>query len=782
MASVVEFDGTPTNGANPLIDSLVWGGRWADGDGGITTLTYSLASGSLYGTPNGPSGKSWAAFEAAAMQKAFTLWSNVANIEFVQAATQAGADLNEWLLQASDIVDDQGDPLLGWHEVPDPQTGLVLPEYGAYNHQAPNWTAAGLAQGSFNFITMVHELGHGLGLAHPHDGGGRSDANLFPGVVNSSDLGTHNLNQGVFTTMTYNDGWQTQFPNHSDQFYGLQGTPMALDVAAIQTIYGANTTFKTGNDTYTLPPSNMPGTFWSCIWDAGGLDTISAGITSTSCTIDLNQAPLTGANAGGFASSINGIVGGYFIANGAVIENAIGGNGDDVLRGNEVANVLDGGAGSDSLFGGDGDDTFVFDAADKWATGGVKGGQGTDTLTILNGTLPTGVALAANEIERAIWTRTDVNNNQTWNSVVNTYNGSWQLDLSHTNFKNGTTSETDYDLQSFDWTSLQTDRNAAGDTTFTRRIFDDGRRIDVAFDRPTQTDLDYSIQEFASSGDRVINTDVYDNGTIINTYFLPGQVANYQVEIRSDGIRVQTTYDTGVPDPWSSIRTTTNSAGLTTRSERFNDDGTRVVNLFDRASATWNIIETQYDNQGRVTFERYDYDDGRRTYTSFDRIGANDTNYTIQEFDTAGGRTQTTTVYDNGDILQAYFLSNGQANYQVSIKPDGSRIQTTYDTGAPDPWSSITTYRNLAGQVTREELFYDDATRTYIDIDRGSATWSRIESDYDNLGRLDIQKTIYDPGNYKITDVDQANAFPTWTYHVMEYSAANVLLNEYYIA
>ena len=48
----------------------------------------------------------------------------------------------------------------------------------------------------------------------------------------------------------------------------------------------------------------------------------------------------------------------------SLIENALGGSGNDVFVGNQVNNTFNGGLGADSYTGGDGADVFVFDGND----------------------------------------------------------------------------------------------------------------------------------------------------------------------------------------------------------------------------------------------------------------------------------------------------------------------------------------------------------------------------------------------------------------------------------
>jgi serralysin len=354
-----------TGYGNTYIDSLVWGCGWTGGP-----ITYAFGSGSVPAADSSIgafTGAAWTPAQEAAFQTALDQYASVCNLTFAAAATPADANIVWWLAPQSVM----GAGTLGMHEVPD---ATVAPIYGYFNYQDSTWS--NLQPGSIGFVTIIHELGHAMGLAHPHDGGDHADATIFPGVTGPWSIGTAGLNQGIWTTMSYNDGW-SQAPSPST-VYGAQATLMAFDVAALQTLYGANTATRTGDDTYTLPSATGPGSAWSCVWDAGGVDTITNAGSTKACTINLNDAPLTGAAAGGYVSRDVGVIGGFTIAHGATIENAVGGGGNDTLVGNAAANVLDGGAGSDTMTGGAGGDIYVVDSARDKVT--ELAGQGADSV------------------------------------------------------------------------------------------------------------------------------------------------------------------------------------------------------------------------------------------------------------------------------------------------------------------------------------------------------------------------------------------------------------------
>lgn len=300
---------------NPYFDALNYGTPLNS-----TSINYFFDNGG---------GGSWNAYERQQFALALQQWADVANISFAEVNNLAASNFQLTQISGAQMAAQTGSSsVLGFFEFP------VLGgarQTGTFNYEALGWDEnnanGGLEQGGYGFVTILHEVGHGLGLAHPHDTAGSSG--LIPGVRNNvdTDLGTNSLNQGIYTTMSYNDGRAADGLSPStNPGSGWQGGPMAFDIYAIQQLYGANTSFQTGNNVYELPTSNAIGSYYEALWDAGGTDTI-VNNSGKSALIDLNAATLISGdpNAGGILSTVAGVYGGYTIANGVVIENATGG-------------------------------------------------------------------------------------------------------------------------------------------------------------------------------------------------------------------------------------------------------------------------------------------------------------------------------------------------------------------------------------------------------------------------------------------------------------------------
>lgn len=271
---------------------------------------------------------------------------------------------------------------LGFANPPDPAYGNA--QGIVWFNSGPYWSGpkGGLLDpGSYMYTIFLHEFGHTLGLAHPFDTGGGST--IIPSLGNGMGL-----DQGVYTVMTYNDGWPDAPEGLPDsRAWGWNLGPSALDIAVIQSKYGINTETGAGKTRYVLSAENAAETGYRAIWDAGGRDTmIHTG--DQSARIDLRAATLKAeAGGGGWVSHVSGIHGGFTIAHGVVIERAIGGSGADTLTGNGADNVLNGRGGADVISGGAGRDRLNGGGgADQLAGGRGKdvltGGAGSDTFVI----------------------------------------------------------------------------------------------------------------------------------------------------------------------------------------------------------------------------------------------------------------------------------------------------------------------------------------------------------------------------------------------------------------
>jgi serralysin len=226
------------------------------------------------------------------------------------------------------------------------------------------WTDSDFALGGSGYGTLLHEIGHALGLKHPFDG---------PNILDSS------LDNTQYTVMSYTQHPNSLYrtvtetsPNHfSWQYEHIQPeTLMPLDIVALQYLYGANTSSHSDNDTYTFE-TNRP--FIKTLWDGGGNDSISVANFSLACVVDLREGHYSSINIpsdplpSGVTEQNTGIydgTGNLAIAYGVVIEYAVGGSGNDQLIGNDVANLFDGRLGADTMAGGLGNDNYVISKGD----------------------------------------------------------------------------------------------------------------------------------------------------------------------------------------------------------------------------------------------------------------------------------------------------------------------------------------------------------------------------------------------------------------------------------
>ena len=300
------------------VDALITDERWGSSGSSVTYLTYSFPwkNGALayfdadYSYDNEQeSGEGFSQTQQAAARSAVTEWSYVANIRFSETAetSQSVGEIRFGLTSAASISDSWG-----WAYLPSEEYPGAGDIWVNYEFAYESWAA-----GSYNYSSLLHEIGHALGLKHPHE-----DGVLMPSELDNS----------VYTVMSYEEAFDYVSPE----------TPMVLDILAIQYMYGANYSYNSGNSTYTFDPSRP---FLKTIWDGGGTDTINIENFDGDTQIDLTAGSYSKLSAEGSKQ--------FGIAYNCIIENVIGGRGSDRILGNTANNHLDGGDGSDTAVFGD---------------------------------------------------------------------------------------------------------------------------------------------------------------------------------------------------------------------------------------------------------------------------------------------------------------------------------------------------------------------------------------------------------------------------------------------
>ncbi|MGL4397864.1 MAG: M10 family metallopeptidase C-terminal domain-containing protein [Hyphomicrobium sp.] len=285
-----------------------------------------------------------------AVEQALQLWSDVAQISFQRVGSGTsgeGAYSNSaTMLFAGDTA--PGEYAYGYFPGNRAFTALSGNVYLNTSPAAGHFTD--LSNGSYDFLTIVHEIGHAIGLDHPgaYNGGGVTYANDAEYAEDSRQYTVMSYFDASETGASHDIGWNSYFA----------ATPLLHDIAAVQSLYGARTTTRAGDTTYGFN-SNAGRTQFAiasasekvvfAIWDGGGIDTLDMSGYSNDGRIDLNFEAF---------SSVGGLTYNIAIARGAVIENAVGGTGADIIIGNDAVNTLTGGSGADALTGGRGNDVL----------------------------------------------------------------------------------------------------------------------------------------------------------------------------------------------------------------------------------------------------------------------------------------------------------------------------------------------------------------------------------------------------------------------------------------
>ncbi|MBW4551818.1 MAG: M10 family metallopeptidase C-terminal domain-containing protein [Aphanocapsa sp. GSE-SYN-MK-11-07L] len=352
--------------ADQRIDTLLGEYKW-----GVTSLTYSFyAGGPFYGSETGLATVS----DAVKTNLRFILQNVVSpliNIDFVEVADSPSSYgqiryLNStspsyayaYYPYSTDANQGNSSDLAG--------DVFLNPSYD--NSNDTNGFQGGI--GNHGYLTLIHETLHALGLKHPGDynGSGSGDGPFLP------------FNQDNFdnTIMTYNFTSTTA------------GSPMAYDVLALQSLYGARS-FNPDNTTYSFNSlfgysdgTRSVGSTTTetklTLWDSGGTDTFNfSGLGAGGYYFDLNpggwltntatlnsQTYTARSDTSGINNTVNGA--GTRIGFGVTVENAIGTASNDTLLGNDADNRFSSGGGNDYLVGGGGNDTLI-------------GGLGNDALT-----------------------------------------------------------------------------------------------------------------------------------------------------------------------------------------------------------------------------------------------------------------------------------------------------------------------------------------------------------------------------------------------------------------
>ena len=309
--------------------------RWngANSLGSAASLTYGF----LTATADGETGfAAMSATQKQVVRDILAMYASVARISFSETTSLSNANLRFGTSnQANESSGVTYTSLNGDGGLT--QADVFIGNTGSASSQSATST---LTPGGYGYLTLIHEIGHALGLKHPGNynaGGGGVSPPYMPLAFDSEK----------FTVMSYLD-------NADSTLY--HSTPGLLDIAALQYMYGANTSAAGSTRSYSFSASSP---FVKSLLSSGSSDSIDISNQTLASTILMTPGSLSsiGPDPSG-ASARNNVS----IPYGASLLNVTDGPAADLIVGNVLDNSFFGFSGANTLVGGGGKDTLALSA------------------------------------------------------------------------------------------------------------------------------------------------------------------------------------------------------------------------------------------------------------------------------------------------------------------------------------------------------------------------------------------------------------------------------------